>query len=149
MDFFTNTNNLLLLATLITSGMALVLPQILARFNKQLLTVHESVQLINQKQAQVLDLRTVDEFKSGHIANSKHLPLSELDKGLKQVKLDSNKPIILVCLSGSRANSAVGKLKKAGFKDIACMDGGISSWNQAGLPLIKSWIHKNDQNHNV
>jgi rhodanese-related sulfurtransferase len=138
MDFFTNTNNLLLLATLITSGLALALPQIMGRLNKQLLSVHESVQLINQKQAQILDIRTVDEFKSGHIANSKHLPLSELDKGLKQVKLDSNKPVILVCLSGSRANSAIGKLKKAGFKDVACMDGGISSWNQAGLPLIKS-----------
>jgi rhodanese-related sulfurtransferase len=137
MDFLTNTNNLLLLATLITSGLALALPQIMGRLNKQLLSVHESVQWINQRQAQILDIRTADEYKAGHIANSKHLPLSELDSGLKQAKIDSSKPIILVCLSGTRANTALGKLKKAGCKEVACMDGGISAWNQAGMPLIK------------
>lgn len=137
MDFLTNTNNLLLLATLITSGLALALPQIMGRLNKQLLSVTESVQFINQRQAQILDIRTVEEFKAGHIPNSKHLPLSELDSGLKQAKIDSNKPIILVCLSGNRANTALAKLKKAGCKDVVCMEGGISAWNQAGMPLIK------------
>ena len=137
MDFLTNTNNLLLLATLITSGLALALPQIMGRLNKQLLSVHESVQWINQRQAQILDIRTADEYKAGHIANSKHLPLSELDSGLKQAKIDSNKPIILVCLSGNRANTASGKFKKAGFTEIACLDGGITAWNQTGLPLVK------------
>ena len=105
MDFLTNTNNLLLLATLITSGLALALPQIMGHLNKQLLSVHESVQWINQRQAQILDIRTPDEYKAGHIANSKHLPLA--------------------------------KLKKAGCKDVVCMEGGISAWNQAGMPLIK------------
>jgi rhodanese-related sulfurtransferase len=137
MDFLTNTNNLLLLATLITSGLALALPQIMGRLNKQLLSVTESVQFINQRQAQILDIRTVEEFKAGHIPNSKHLPLSELDSGLKQAKIDSNKPIILVCLSGNKANTALAKLKKAGCKDVVCMEGGISAWNQAGMPLIK------------
>jgi rhodanese-related sulfurtransferase len=137
MDFFTNTNNLLLLATLITSGLALALPQIMGRLNKQLLSVTESVQFINQHQAQILDIRTAEEFKAGHIPNSKHLPLSELDSGLKQAKIDSNKPIILVCLSGNKANTALAKLKKAGCKDVVCMEGGISAWNQAGMPLIK------------
>ncbi|MEY4481208.1 MAG: hypothetical protein RIQ84_370 [Pseudomonadota bacterium] len=137
MDFLTNTNNLLLLATLITSGLALALPQILGRLNKQLLSVHTAVQWVNQRNAQVVDIRTADEYKTGHIAQSKHLPLADLDNGIKQLKLDSNKPVILVCLSGSRANTASGKFKKAGFAEVACMDGGISAWNQAGLPLVK------------
>ena len=137
MDFLTNTNNLLLLATLVTSGLALALPQILGRLNKQLLSVHTAVQWVNQRNAQVVDIRTADEYKTGHIAQSKHLPLADLDNGIKQLKLDSNKPVILVCLSGSRANTASGKFKKAGFAEVACMDGGISAWNQAGLPLVK------------
>jgi rhodanese-related sulfurtransferase len=137
MDFLTNTNNLLLLATLITSGLALALPQILGRLNKQLLSVHTAVQWVNQRNAHVVDIRTADEYKTGHIAQSKHLPLADLDNGIKQLKLDSNKPVILVCLSGSRANTASGKFKKAGFAEVACMDGGISAWNQAGLPLVK------------
>jgi rhodanese-related sulfurtransferase len=137
MDFLTNTNNLILLATLLTSGLALALPQILGRLNKQLLSIHESVQWVNQRNAQILDIREANEYKAGHIPNSKHLPLSELDSGLKQAKIDSNKPIILVCLSGNRANTALAKLKKAGCKDVVCMEGGISAWNQAGMPLIK------------
>jgi len=137
MDFFTNTNNLLLLATLITSGLALALPQILGRYNKQLLSVHTAVQWVNQRNAQIVDIRTKDEFKTGHIANSKHLALADLDGGIQGLRLDTNKPIILVCLSGSRANTAAGKFKKAGFTDVACLDGGVSAWNQAGLPLVK------------
>ena len=137
MDFLTNTNNLLLLATLITSGLALALPQILGRLNKQLLSVHTAVQWVNQRNAQVVDIRTADEYKTGHIAQSKHLSLADMDYGIKKLKLDSNKPVILVCLSGSRANTAVGKLKKMGFLEVACMEGGISSWNQASLPLVK------------
>ena len=136
MDFFTNTNNLLLIATLVTSGLALALPQLMGRMNKQLLNVHTAIQWVNQRQAQLLDVRTAEEYQSGHIANSKHLTLADLDD-IQKLKLDTNKPVILVCLSGSRANSAVAKLKKAGFSELACMEGGISAWNQAGLPLVK------------
>ncbi|MBU3600160.1 rhodanese-like domain-containing protein [Polynucleobacter sp. 30F-ANTBAC] len=137
MDFITNTNNLLLLATLLTSGVALALPQILGRLNKQLLSVHTAIQWVNQRNAQIVDIRTDQEYKTGHIANSKHLPLAELDGGIPKLRLDARKPVILVCLSGSRANTAARKFKKAGFDEVACMEGGVSAWNQAGLPLVK------------
>jgi rhodanese-related sulfurtransferase len=137
MDFITNTNNLLLLATLLTSGLALALPQIMGRINKELISVHTAIQWVNQRNAQIVDVRSVEEYKTGHIANSKHLPLKELDGGISKLRLDARKPIILVCLSGSRATSAAGKFKKAGFDEVACMEGGIAAWNQASLPLIK------------
>jgi rhodanese-related sulfurtransferase len=137
MDFITNTNNLLLLATLLTSGLALALPQIMGRINKELISVHTAIQWVNQRNAQIVDVRSVEEYKTGHIANSKHLPLKELDGGISKLRLDARKPVILVCLSGSRANTAAGKFKKAGFDEVACMEGGITAWNQASLPLIK------------
>jgi rhodanese-related sulfurtransferase len=137
MDFITNTNNLLLLATLLTSGLALALPQIMGRINKELISVHTAIQWVNKRNAQIVDIRSVEEYRTGYIANSKHLPLAELDGGIPKLRLDARKPVILVCLSGSRANTAVGKFKKAGFGELACMEGGISAWNQAGLPLIK------------
>ena len=137
MDFFTNTNNLLLIATLVTSGLALALPNILGRMNRQILSVHESVKLVNERSAQIVDVRTVDEFKAGHVAKSKNLPAKEFDSDLKNLKLDASKPVILVCLSGSRANNLLGKFKKAGFAEVACMDGGIAAWKDAGLPLVK------------
>jgi hypothetical protein len=137
MDFITNTNNLLLLATLLTSGVALALPQIMGLINKELISVHTAIQWVNKRNAQIVDVRSVEEHKTGHIANSKHLPLADLDGGISKLRLDARKPVILVCLSGSRATTAARKFKKAGFDEIACMEGGISAWNQAGLPLIK------------
>jgi rhodanese-related sulfurtransferase len=137
MDFITNTNNLLLFATLLTSGVALALPQIMGRINKELISVHTAIQWVNQRNAQIIDIRSVEEYKTGHIANSKHLPLAELDGGISKLRLDARKPIILVCLSGSRATKAAGKFKKAGFDEVACIEGGVSAWNQANLPLIK------------
>ena len=136
MDFLSNTNNLLLIATLVTSGLALALPQLMGRFNKQQLNVHTAIQWVNQRQAQILDVRTADEYQSGHIANSKNLPLADIDN-IQKLQFDTNKPVILVCLRGSRANTASGKLKKMGFLEVTCLEGGISSWNQAGLPLVK------------
>jgi rhodanese-related sulfurtransferase len=40
-------------------------------------------------------------------------------------------------LSGNKANTALAKLKKAGCKEVMSLEGGISAWNQAGMPLIK------------
>ena len=137
MNFLTNTNNLLLIATLVTSGLALAVPQILGRLNRQLLSAHTAVQWVNQRGAQIVDVRSVEEFKSGHVANSKNLPLSDIQDPAKQLHLDTNKPVILVCLSGSRASSAAGKFKKAGFSEVACIEGGVGGWTQAGLPLVQ------------
>jgi rhodanese-related sulfurtransferase len=136
MNFLTNTNNLLLLATLVASGLALALPNLLGIVNKRLLSVHAAVQAVNQRQAQIVDVRSADEFKSGHVAGSKNLPLDRFDNDLGQLKLDINKPLILICLSGQRANTAANKFKKAGYVDVACIEGGINAWRNAGLPLV-------------
>jgi rhodanese-related sulfurtransferase len=111
------------------------LPQLIGGANKRL-GVHATVQWINQRQAQLVDVRTTEEFRSGHVAGSKNLPLDRFDNDLSQLRLDTNKPVILVCLSGQRASGAVNKFKKAGFTEIACLDGGVNAWRDAGLPLI-------------
>lgn len=137
MDFFTNTNNLILLATILISGLALLLPSILGKVAHTQLGVNTAVTWVNQRQAQIVDVRTVDEYKTGHLPNSKHLPLAEMDEGMAKLRLDNNKPVILVCLSGARSTSAIGKFKKAGFNEVACLEGGVNAWTQAGLPLVK------------
>jgi phage shock protein E len=66
--------------------------------------------------AQILDVRTRDEYKGGHVQGSKNIPLQELAKNLSKLKKD--KPIITYCASGMRSASAKGLLKSNGFTEV-------------------------------
>jgi len=72
--------------------------------------------------ALLLDVRTKGEYSSGHVKNSKNIPLDELGKGLS--KLDKEQNIVVVCASGMRSASAVSLMKRNGF--MSCYNGG--SW---------------------
>jgi rhodanese-related sulfurtransferase len=93
--------------------------------------------LKENKEAVVLDIRTTEEFKEGHIAGATNLDFLEDDFSEKIAKLDPNKPYILHCASGGRSSKALQKLKDAKIGTIYHMNGGIKAWEQAGKPLQK------------
>lgn len=64
----------------------------------------------------VVDVRTKDEFKSGHIKGAINIPLNTLPQRVKE--LNPNKPIITCCASGMRSASAKSILKSKGFKQV-------------------------------
>lgn len=66
--------------------------------------------------AVLLDVRTKDEYKQGHINSSINIPLDGLNSNLS--KLDKDAVIIAVCQSGMRSSSAVSLLKKSGFGEV-------------------------------
>ena len=72
--------------------------------------------------ALLLDVRTRNEFASGHAKDSKNIPLDELSSSLEQ--LDKEQDIVVVCASGVRSSQAVSIMKKSGFTN--CYNGG--SW---------------------
>lgn len=82
----------------------------------------------------ILDVRELDEWQAGHIAEAIHIPLGELSRRLGE--LDTSKPIYTVCLSGSRSELAAHMLTKAGFADVKSMQGGMSAWARAGKPYV-------------
>ncbi len=82
---------------------------------------------------QLVDVRSVEENRQGHIAGSKLIPLHELGKRLGEV--DKNKPVILYCRSGSRSATALRLLKEKGFTKAAHIAGGIMAWSRSGLPV--------------
>lgn len=63
--------------------------------------------------AQIIDVRTPQEYKTGHIKGSKNIPLDKLNSQIG--KINKNKPVITCCASGMRSGSAKGILAKAGF----------------------------------
>lgn len=66
--------------------------------------------------AVLLDVRTDAEFRSGHIAKAKHIPLNEISANAK--KLNKSLPVICYCASGMRSAMAVRQLRAQGFQNV-------------------------------
>ena len=90
--------------------------------------------LKNGKRPLVLDVRQRDEYRSGHIAGAKLIPLHELGSRLKE--LPKEREIVCVCASGNRSSSATRMLTKAGYNAVN-MKGGMSAWRRADLAVKK------------
>jgi hydroxyacylglutathione hydrolase len=86
--------------------------------------------------AQILDIRSDNEWSSGHIQNAIHIPLGELKDRMQELEKDSD--IIAVCGSGYRSSIAASLLQANGFTKISSMDGGMTAWKEQRLPLTTS-----------
>lgn len=76
----------------------------------------------------ILDVRTVSEYKSGHIYGAKSLPIRSFAVGLKQLERYKDEPVIVYCASGGRSPAAVRILLKNGFNNIYHMKHGLVRW---------------------
>ncbi|MCG9880631.1 MAG: thioredoxin domain-containing protein [Bacteroidia bacterium] len=85
--------------------------------------------------AQIVDVRTAEEYASGHVANAVNMDINAADFEQKITGLDKSKPVFVYCLSGGRSAGAVSVLEKNGFNTIYEMPG-IMAWNNANKPLV-------------
>jgi len=128
----------MLIGLAIGSGLALLLPM-LSRSVAGIasLTVTEAVMLINRKSALVLDVREADEFAQGHLQGARHVPLSQLSARLKELEKFRDKPVLVVCQRGKRANAAAKLLKAQNFTTLNVLKGGMLAWTDAKMPSSK------------
>ncbi len=91
--------------------------------------------MINHDDAIVLDVRSMAEFKDGHIVNAINIPLNGLGNNVKQIEKHRDKPIVTVCRSGSRSGSACAILRKHGFENVKNLRGGMLAWENSSLPV--------------
>lgn len=96
-----------------------------------------ALQLINHKNALVLDVRDDSEYQAGHILNSISISFGKLKDRVGEMEKHKERPIIVVCHSGSRSAAACAMLGKLGFAQAYNLAGGISNWQKANLPLQK------------
>lgn len=81
----------------------------------------------------VVDVRTGEEWKTGHIPGSLHIMGGELPKRLEEIPRN-DKPMAVVCRTGYRSTVAASILERAGFAGVYNLTGGMEAWNAAGLP---------------
>lgn len=133
MDFFSNQNNLLLIAVALGSGLALSWPMILRSRAGAAISSTQAVQMMNHQHAVLIDVRPSEAFNAGHVPQARSVPLSDLEK--KAAALPKNKPIIVICDVGRSAIGAATRLRAVGFTEVVTLDGGLKAWMTAGLPV--------------
>lgn len=81
----------------------------------------------------ILDVRAEKEWRSGHIAGSHNIPLTQLRERLAEVPL--NRPIVVHCEGGYRSAIATSLLTEAGLEKVSDLVGGIKAWSASKLPV--------------
>ncbi|AWW45083.1 rhodanese-like domain-containing protein [Polynucleobacter paneuropaeus] len=137
MNFFTQIDNLALIALLLVSGIALFLPTLSTLISGKGLSPTEATIWINRRKAYVFDIRAEDAFKAGHLPGAKFAPATALEAEIGKLKLDRKHPVVLICENGNDSRKAVAAVKTLGFAEVAALDGGIVAWKAAALPLVK------------
>lgn len=99
--------------------------------------VSDAVTLINRREPLLLDVRSQGEFDNGHLAGARLIPLPELKTRISELEKFRDRPVLVHCASGNRSHSAARILKDAGFKEVFNLQGGMSAWQQAGMPVEK------------
>lgn len=89
--------------------------------------------------AQLIDVRTEDEFNGGHIKNAKNIDWNGNDFDAQLTSLDKTKPLLVYCLSGGRSKKAAAKLTELGFKEVLELDGGYLAWSNANPQSNAVW----------
>lgn len=130
--------NMMLFGGAVATGAMLLWPLLMRPFRAgQEVGAFDAVQLINRKDAVIIDVRDVGEYEAGHIAGARHVPERQLADRLKELEKFRDRPVIVTCRSGTRSGVAVQVLRRNGFKEAVNLSGGIGAWEQAGMPLQK------------
>lgn len=90
-----------------------------------------------QKRPTVIDIRTLGEFKAGHLASAVHIDFLKEDFSDAIQKLKRDKAYLVHCQSGGRSSNSLELWKTLGFTKIYHLDGGFLAWKKAGLPIVK------------
>ena len=100
------------------------------------ITVEKVYEILNTQKDNyvILDVRTKEEFDSGHLDSAVLIPVDDLEA--RYGGLAKSKPIIVYCRSGRRSAKAAVILVNKGFSPVYDMTGGIDAWKNKGYPVV-------------
>lgn len=84
-----------------------------------------------------IDVREIDEWESGRIPGTVHIPKDSIKDRIHEVTTDKCKPVYLHCKGGRRSYIAAEYLCEMGYTEVYSIDGGIMEWAMAGYPVEK------------
>lgn len=101
-----------------------------------LVDVVKAAELAQDPKTFILDVRTDEEYRQGHLAKSVLIPWDNLEANAARLPKDKNGNILVYCRSGKRSEKAAFILSKLGYANVHTLDGGIVAWEDAGKEVV-------------
>jgi rhodanese-related sulfurtransferase len=119
-------------------ALLLLLPSLmLAADPVQHVKADEAAKILADGKTAVVDVRTPDEFKDGHLKGAKNIDIMSSDFEAQLSKLDKTQPTLVHCQAGGRSTRALKVFEKLGFTHLIHLDDGYGGWEAAGKPVVK------------
>jgi phage shock protein E len=83
----------------------------------------------------ILDVRTLEEYSSGHVPGAINVPYDQVADRVEEFAAFRDADVVVYCQSGKRASMAAADLKAAGFSRVLDLEGHMQGWKEQGLPL--------------
>ena len=96
----------------------------------------EAIRMMNGG-AVLVDLRSANQFKDGHIEGARNVPGDQIATEPKTLERLAGKTLVLYCDSGTTTAAAQRTLEQAGAKNVFSLRGGLAAWKQENLPVVK------------
>jgi rhodanese-related sulfurtransferase len=134
---YTSNHPLLAGAAAILAILTIVIEMRERAKGSSLIAPTDAVRLVNAG-AVVLDVRETAEYETGHIIDSRNIPAKEVANRADTLKKFKEKPVVICCETGMASGSAAKALRALGFSKVATLKGGLRSWRQENLPLVRT-----------
>ena len=100
------------------------------------MTAADLAKMLNFKQPPcILDVRSVMEYRAGHVPGALHSPSWRLLLRLVPLPREKEATLVVTCEHGPRAQIAKALLGLAGYRNVVLLDGHMAGWRRAGLPM--------------
>ncbi|AWK44332.1 rhodanese-like domain-containing protein [Photorhabdus laumondii subsp. laumondii] len=102
------------------------------------ITRAQAINLINKEEAIVVDLRSREDFRKGHIIGAVNLTPSEIkDNNFAELEKHKKQPVIVVSANGTESRTPAENLLRAGFERVCSLKEGLVGWTGENLPLAR------------
>ena len=98
----------------------------------------EATRLVNHEHAVIIDIRSAADFANGHILDAVNISDADMNDRKQDLEKYRKKPLIVCCQTGATSPAIVRRLKSDGFPAVFTLRGGLTTWQRAGLPLVRS-----------
>lgn len=105
------------------------------------ISTNDAIRLANSG-ALLVDVRDAKDYEAGHIIEARHIPAAEIANRAESLKKYKEKPVIVYCEAGTASAGAARALRASGFNKVVTLSGGLNSWRQDNLPLVKGAAKK-------
>ena len=134
---FASNHLFLVMAFVVLLGLVLANEFKIATQRFASLTPAAAVQLMNNEEVVVLDVREASETADGKITKAIQIPVGALKTRIGELEKHKNKTLLVYCRTGARAGAACKELSQAGFDKVYSLNGGLMAWQEAHLPISK------------